>query len=88
MLAALAREASPADRLVIESVVQIQLRLSLMDRDLAQGAIPHWSSSKVYLAHSASQARLLRQLGIKPQPAAPAPTIADIVRQHRPEAAA
>ena len=79
LLDALGRDATPGDRMLIESIVQIQLRLSMMDRDLALSGVANPSASKVYLAHAASQSRLLRQLGIKPQSKGQR-TLADIER--------
>jgi hypothetical protein len=61
---------------LIEQLVQIKLRLCVMDRKFAETGAQTDHDSRVYLAWTNSFARLLRQLGLQAAPA-PRQSLAD-----------
>ena len=61
---------------LIEQLVQIRLRLAVMDRKFAETGAQTDHDSRTYLAWANSYARLLRQLGFT-GPKKHAPTLAD-----------
>ena len=69
---------SATQLMLIEQVVQLRLRMSLMDAKFAATGEQTPHDSATYLAWSGSLARLLRQLGMNTREPK-APTLADIV---------
>ena len=68
---------STTQRLLIDQAVQLQLRLSLMDKDGGRTGEMTERNQVQYLAWSGALTRLLRQLGLNAAPK-PAPTLAAI----------
>jgi hypothetical protein len=56
---------SVVERTLIERAVQLQIRISMMDRDFAAGCVQTEHDSRTYLAWSNSFTRTLRELGLK-----------------------
>ena len=73
---------STTQLMLIEQVVQLRLRMSLMDEKFAITGEQTPHDSATYLAWSGSLARLLRGLGMKgPEPKAP--NLAEIRAKHK-----
>jgi hypothetical protein len=70
---------SATQRALIEALVQIKLRLALLDRQLAQTGVQTEHDSRTYLAHANTYGRMLGRLGITDRQEAPlqTPALAD-----------
>jgi hypothetical protein len=79
LLAHVGGKPSATQRALIEQLVQIRLRLAVMDRKFAATGAQTDHDSKIYLAWANSYARLLRQLGFA-GPKEHAPSLADYLR--------
>lgn len=71
---------SIAQRALIEQIVQLRLRIAVMDRDFAESKDMTAHDSRMYLSWANSYSRLLRQLGLQPT-SAPQPTLQDYLSQ-------
>lgn len=58
-------EPSATQAAIIEQLVQLRLRLAVMDRKFVEAGSQTEHDSRVYLAWANSYTRLLRQIGIK-----------------------
>jgi hypothetical protein len=70
---------SATQRALIEQLLQIKLRLAVMDRKFAKTGAQTDHDSRTYLAWANSYARLLRQLGLNGVPAERSPSLSEIV---------
>lgn len=76
LLAHVGGKPSATQRALIEQLVQIRLRLAVMDRKFAETGAQTDHDSRTYLAWANSHARLLRQLGLQ-GPKEPPPGLAE-----------
>jgi hypothetical protein len=76
LLAHVGGRPSATQRALIEQLVQIRLRLAVMDRRFAETGAQTEHDSRTYLAWANSYARLLRQLGFA-APKERAPTLSE-----------
>lgn len=73
--------------MLIDSIVQLQLRIAAMDRKFAESAATSEHDTRTYLAWAAALRRALRELGLKGAPQRP-PSLKDIIREPASESAA
>ena len=69
---------SVAQRLVIEQLVQLRLRLAAMDQKFAEAGMTD-VDSRTYLAWANSYARMLRLLGLQGASQRSGPTLAELI---------
>ena len=82
LIAHLGGKPSVTQSMLIEQVVQLRLRMALMDEKFAKTGEQTQHDSATYLAWSGSLARLLRNLGMKGlEPKAP--TLAELRAKHK-----
>jgi hypothetical protein len=74
LIAHLGGNPSATQKVMVERAVQLTLRVQAMDRKFAETGKQTELDSRTYLAWSASLARLMRDLGMKPS-ASRAPTV-------------
>jgi len=73
---------SVTQRLMIEQLVQLRLRLAAMDQKFAEGGMTD-VDSRTYLAWANSYSRMLRLLGLQGAPQRSGPTLAALLTAER-----